>query len=125
MSEGWHGYVLVSGLPPGWTHEQREIAWQALKRLGAQTAKSPAQINHIWQRLDGKALIMEALFDATEITRNCLVDTVAMALNVNPTAVNQRLEYTVFAPGGTWKQSRLAAQAYLFDHQDDWEPDIK
>jgi hypothetical protein len=118
----WHGYILITELPPGWTNEQRTTAFNAMRGMGKQADASPAKINHSRARLDDKALLVEAEFDTAEITRAAVVDMIAVALDVNPVAVDAIIEYAVFANGDTWEASRLVAISYLIANAADWEP---
>jgi hypothetical protein len=117
----WHGYILVSDLPLSWTQTQRRTAWESLRGLGRQIDPQPAKMNHVRERLDGRALIVEAEFDSAEITRDSVAATVANALGTSPATVAARLTVRAFAPGQSWAASRAMAQTYLRDHAVDWE----
>lgn len=117
----WHGYILVSDLPRDWTQAQRRTAWESLRGLGKQIDVQPAKVNHVRERLDGGALIIEAEFDTNEISRDSVAATVANALGTDPATVAARITVRTFAPGQSWAASRLATLAYLRDHAADWE----
>jgi hypothetical protein len=118
----WHGYILVSDLPLRWTQTQRRTAWESLRGLGTQIDVQPARMNHVRERLDGRALIVEADFDTGEITRDSVAATVANAQGTKPATVTARLTVRVFAPGQSWAASRAATQSYLRDRAAAWEP---
>lgn len=121
----WHGYLLIESIPPGWTNDQRQQVWVAMRGIGKQANPSPAKINHSRLRLDDKTMIVEAEFEEVEIAREAIVARIADALSVQPNAVNAVIDYQIFAEGGTWEQSRQAAVAYLIANQEDWEAEIE
>ncbi len=118
----WHGYFLVTDLPPGWTNEQRQQAFGVMRGMGAQSNASPAKINHSRLSLDGTALCVEAEFEDSEIVRAAVVTAIATELGVPESAVEAVLAYTIFVPGGTWQQSRDACHADLIANKAEWEP---
>ena len=117
----WHGYILIDNIPPGWTVEQREIVWGALRGIGNQTGWQPAEITHTRQRLDGKALIVESLFEEAAIEKRAVAMAMGDALGLPWQAINARIDYVIFAEGGTWDESNAEARAYLKAHLDEWE----
>lgn len=120
----WHGYLLITDLPPGWTNEQRQQAFGVARGMGKQSGPSPAKINHSRLSLDGTALIIEAEFTDSEIERDAVVSAIAVELSVPEAAVDAVLDYTIFAEGGTWQESRAACVADLIANSTDWEPEI-
>lgn len=119
----WHGYILVTNLPPGWTQSEREKAWTALRGMGRQDHPIPAHNNHSRLRLDGKALIVEAEFADSEITRAAVVAMVANALGVQVSAVEVKIEYMVFGELKTdWGSSLVACREFIRNNQAEWEP---
>jgi hypothetical protein len=117
----WRGYILISNLPPGWTKSERDRAWDAMRCIGKKEHPQPSHVNHSRLSLDGSALLVEAEFAESEITRAAVVATIAAALNVQPSAVEAKITYTVLADGGTWDESNQAAQAYLAANRAEWE----
>lgn len=117
----WHGYLLIESLPPGWTNEQRQQAWGAMRGMGKQDDPSPAKINHSRLRLDDKAMIVEAEFDEAEIAREAVVAMIADALGVQDNAVDAAIAYQIFAEGQTWEDSRQACVAYLTANTIEWD----
>jgi len=116
----WHGYLLITSLPAGWTNEQRQVAWQAMRGLGDQSNLQPAKTNHSRLRLDDRAMIVEAEFDESEIIREAIVDMLAIALNVNPMAIDAVIDYQIFAESEAWEQSRQAVVNYLITNAVAW-----
>jgi hypothetical protein len=99
------------------------MAWGALKGIGRQLSDQPAEMNHTRERLDQRALLIEALFEETEITREAIVATMADAVGLPEAAVDAVISYLIFAEGGTWAESNAAARQYLIDNAEDWEPE--
>lgn len=120
----WHGYILISHIPPGWTVEQRDQAWGVMRGLGSQSNSNPAKINHSRLSLDNDALIIEAEFSETEITVNAVANAIGAALGINPAAAKNATEYTVFAEGESWENSREAAALYIAANYADWDTTI-
>ena len=113
-------YVLIENLPPGWTNEERLTAWATLRKTGRQQHPKPSHINHSRLSLDGKKILMEADFEDSELTRDYIVNVIAVALKVNPTAVDARIKVVVF-PGNTWYERGDAARQYLAANSAAWE----
>ena len=62
----WHGYFGIENL--GLNAEQRAVIVEELRRLGPESDRQPARLNHWRTRLDGEAVIYEALWDEETIT---------------------------------------------------------
>ncbi len=118
----WRGYLLITELPPGWTNEERQVAFAAVRTMGKQDGPDPCRINHSRLSLDGRAMLVEAEFAEGEITREAVVDLIAAALGVNREAVDARIDYLVFAGfGSSWSESHDQVLAYLASNLADWE----
>ena len=117
----WHGYILISNLPPGWTNEQRHAAWNGMRRIGRQSSPISAWINHTRESLDGRELLVEAEFEEMEITREAIVAVIANEAGIAEAAVDAIIDYEVFAEGGTWDESQQAAEAYIDADRAAWE----
>lgn len=122
MTDRQHLYLLISDVPPGWSREDRDIAYAALGTKGRQAHHNPARLTHSRKSLNGSKIIVEGDFSADELTRESVVATMAQALQVNPVAVNAKVAYQVLGgAGASYEQSHAAALAYLADHAAEWE----
>lgn len=63
-------------------------------------------------KVNGTGLIMESEFDDVP-TKSDVIALVAEALGVNPVAVDAKIDFTIFAPGGTHEESRVACQVWM------------
>lgn len=117
----WHGYTLQNNLPPGLTDPQQHQAWQAVLAIGLHTQPMPHNNTHARLQLDAGGLILEALFEPHELHRPYLVQLIATAIGLPYDPIDALLTYAVFAPGGTWQQSRQACLAYIRAHRPHWE----
>jgi hypothetical protein len=121
---GWHGYVLVSGIPPGWTNEQRLAAFAALHGLGAQDDPQPAKNNHYRISLDQTEIIYEAEFDEAEITFDNICQVIADILSLPVAAIKAVVEVGWFGDiGSAWETSRAAARNYIIENNENWDSD--
>ena len=118
----WHGYILVTELPPGWTNEQRLEIHNAMGALGKQSGANPAEINHSRVSLNGREMFFEALFADAEITHEAVITTIAAALGLPYAAVNAILEYEIAGgEGATREQSRVSILAHMTANLANWE----
>jgi hypothetical protein len=118
----WHGYVLQNGLPGGLTDVKKHGAWDAVRKIGIHKSPMPHRNTHGRMQLDFNGYINEAVFEPYELERDYVVEQVADEINVSKQAVENKLIYIVFAPGGTWDESRIACHKYMKEHYKDWEP---
>jgi len=117
-----HIYIHVKNLPPGWTNDQRNTAWDAMRATGKQSGTQPAEVTHTRVSLDNAEIILESLFEDDEITREAVVATMAAALGVQPNAVDAIIEYQVLGgEDATWDESRRATLTFLAANKTDWE----
>lgn len=121
----FRGYLLIEGLPPGFTATDRRQAWDALHRIGKQDTPDPHRNNHIRLRPDSLAQIVEAEFDDSEITRSAIVAVIAQAVGLPEAAINATLDYTIFAEGQEWEQSRLDCLVFLKTNQAAWDAPLE
>jgi hypothetical protein len=112
----WH----ISEIPLGWTNSQRHNAQEAMKsQLGVQSTVQPAfkatyrpitPVRYITDEETGVKSIddsppptaTEWLFsgDLTGVTRAAVVDVIAVALNVNPIAVDAKIHIDEYDQDG-------------------------
>ncbi len=118
----WHGYLLVTDFPNGWSNQELLDAKNALRGIGKQSDPQPAKINHTRERLDGLAIIIETEFDENEITRDAIIQLIADALNKPPGPIDGILHYEIFGEGLLWNESGNETRTYLKAHQNEWEP---
>ncbi len=139
----WHGYFAVEDL--NLNVNQRQMLIEQLKKLGPAEHPSPAMRNHWRVRLDGNAVIFEALFNNNVLTVDSFRDRLAALFNVDSDTVDSRLQnvtfknrptpIATFSWGGTdylrfalfggvdaaWKDSGDECRGYLVTNQDEWE----
>lgn len=140
----WHGYILIEDL--AMTAPQRTTLWAELQALGiAPTSPQPAQRNHWRIRLDGDAILFEALFDDTNFTIANLKARLASIFSVDVGDISHVLNSTTYDTiptpdvefsylatprvgmwlfgdlSATWEQSRLEVLAFLATNSAAWE----
>jgi hypothetical protein len=117
----FHGYCLLSEAPLGWSVAQRDNAKSALKRgIGRQSG--PAHlITHGRANLNNTAWMYESSYTEEELTKEYQAAVLADELGLTYEAVFAKIEFTIFAEGGTWEQSRDAANQYIADNRAEWE----
>jgi hypothetical protein len=147
----WHGYFGIENL--GLNATQRGTLVDALRALGPASAEGlkPSVLNHRRTRLDGEAVIFEALFDENDITVDAFKGRLGSVFGVAPATIDHavtrvtwhHLESAVvtFSRSGvsylrvvffgykgarwpSWKESRLEALAYLAANAVAWEEPI-
>jgi hypothetical protein len=70
----------------------------------------------------GTEWIIEGDFTAAELEKSYWVDVIAEELDVNPTAVNAKINYEILGgEDATYEESRQAAMAYIKDNNWDGE----
>jgi hypothetical protein len=138
----WHGYFGMENLSLNVSRKAALVA--ALKALGPGEDAQPARLNHWRVRLDGEAVIFEALFNTDHLTVAAFKNRLGVIFGVDP----EDIEHTVyqadvgavvaFSYGGTaylrvvffgydganwpdWETSREAAQAYIAAYLGYWE----
>jgi hypothetical protein len=142
----WHGYFGIENL--GLNPAQRDLLVDALRLLGPASDSHPARLNHRRARLDGQAVIFEALFDENDLTVDAFKVRLGSIFGVAPATIDHavtrvtwhHLESAVvtFSRSGasylrvvffgyngarwpSWKESRLEALAYLAANAAAWE----
>lgn len=134
-----HHYIGIENLALNAT--QRATLIDALKALGPASDPQPARLNHWRTRLDGRAIILEALFDEDNLTVAKFKDRLAAIFGVDPASVGDVSASTAYGPavtfsrGGTdyirfllfggagaaWRESGDACRAYLAANAAEWE----
>lgn len=139
----WHGYIGIENLALNVT--QRTTLITALKALGPASNRQPAKLCHWRTRLDGEAIILEALFDEDNLTIAKFKDRLASIFGVaagdighatvqrsfaggtTPVvtfsyAGTDRLRFALFGGvGAAWQESGDECRGYLALNVDDWE----
>ena len=139
----WHGYFAVEDL--NLNDNQRKTLVDRLKKLGPVNDPRPSRRNHWRVRLDGKAVIFEALFNDSVLTVDSFRDRLAELFGVDPVTIDSQLQnvtfknrptpIATFSRGGTdylrfaafggvnaaWTQSGDECRAYLAANKDEWE----
>jgi hypothetical protein len=120
----WHGYCLLSEAPLGWDNSQRDNAKAALKsNIGRQSG--PAHlITHGRANLNNTAWMYESSYTEQELTKEYQAQVLADELGLTYAAVFAKIQFTIFAEGGTWEQSRDAANQYIADNRAEWEEEV-
>lgn len=117
----------------------------ALQQLGPIQAANPAHRNHWRVRLDGNAVLFEALFDDDDLTVASVKGYLASIFNIQASSISHTLTTPTFAarptpvatfryngtdylrvavfggPTATWAQSREETLAYLAANAAAWE----
>ncbi len=136
----WQGYFYVEVL--SLTTQQKQTLVDALKLLGLRNQdEHPDERNHWRVRLDGNAVIFEAVFDSDHLTVAALRQRLADLFNVSVSSIvpttssNQygdivvlkynnidRLRVGIFGGrAGTYQQSHAAARLFLIDFKTAWD----
>lgn len=139
----WHGYLGIENL--ALTDPQKAQLVDALKSLGPQSNPQPCMLNHWRIRLDGNAVIFEALWDEDTISIQAVkvflanifdVDTAlithisnnqSFAGSITPVVTfsyqsTDRLVMALF--GGiiaSWQESGDECRGYLALYSNEWE----
>ncbi|NIN36643.1 MAG: hypothetical protein GTO60_16730 [Gammaproteobacteria bacterium] len=118
----WNGYILISEVPPGWTVEQRQNAYRAMREQGNQDNRQPNLKTHGRPNLAGTAWIVEGVFTDAEQVRSYWVQTIADELGVTYAAVDAKLQ-VVFCGGMgcSWDDSHEDVLQYLDDNKSEWD----
>lgn len=123
----WHGYVLIEINPAvadALTEADRGKIWVAVRRLITQILKDSKEfplfaLGHPRWQLDKRAVILEGNWDTG--AKADFVRELAAELGRTPTAINNALTMTRFAPGETWAESRDECEAYILANAAEWE----
>lgn len=135
-----HCYIGTENLNLNAT--QRDTLIAALKALGPASDPQPARLNHWRIRLDGEAVIFEALFNTDNISVQAFKNRLANIFSVDPDTVDDATQQTAYGPavtfsrggtdylrfllfggaGATWQESGDACRAYLIANAAEWEP---
>lgn len=134
-----HCYISIENLALNAT--QRTTLIDALKALGPASDSQPARLNHWRTRLDGEAIILEALFDEDNLTIAAFKQRLAAIFGVDPASIGDVSASTAYGPavtfsrggtdylrfllfggdGATWQESGDACRAYLAANSAEWE----
>ena len=142
MSE-WQGYFYVENL--GLSAQQKQTLIDVLKVWGLRNQDlSPKKRNHWRVRLDGEAVIFEAVFEVDNITvlwfRTKLAEIFSVPVaNITATTTNtdygpvstfkfltvNKLRMGIFAGlSSTWSESRLAVLNFIADNRSAWDTSL-
>ena len=142
MSE-WQGYFYVENL--GLSAQQKQTLVDVLKVWGLRNQDlSPKKRNHWRVRLDGEAVIFEAVFEVDNITvlwfRTKLAEIFSVPVaNITATTTNtdygpvstfkfltvNKLRMGIFAGlSSTWAESRLAVLNFIADNRSAWDTSL-
>ncbi len=110
------------------------------KQRGSNNSPQPAERNHQRPRLDGEAIIFEALFNEQAVNEDAVEGQLTSILQIPPPRIDRTIEengdkvvtyqvdgvdslvHTILAgEGAGWGESRLAAHAYLALNRSEWE----
>lgn len=116
----WHGFCLLSEAPIGWNAVQRAKAKQRLRGIGRQNGARHL-ITHGRTNLAGTAWQNESSYTEEELTKEYQCQELADALQLPYSAVFAKVNFTIFAEGGTLAESLAAAIQYIADNRDKWE----
>ena len=113
---------------------------QRFQQRGSTTSSQPAERNHQRLRLDGQAIIFEALFNENAVNEMAVEGILASITKVPPPRIDYTivengdkvvtydidgvpsLVHTVMAnEGATWNESRAAILSYLSANKLEWE----
>ena len=145
QSGGWCGYALIENLP---LLDNQLEALAAITPARSASARPNELFQYRWS-LDHTKVIVEGCFQ-TYPTRDIVVSLLASRVNVNVKAildqrgadafnglllrggvtqgdlnrayVEEQLQLSLFAPGGTHDESAAAVRAYLQTNAKEWEP---
>lgn len=95
----WQGYFGIENL--GLSGAQRATLIDALKALGPAADPQPARRCHWRTRLDGEAVILEALFDGDELTVARFKERLAAIFGVAVVGIGHAVQQRTFAGGVT------------------------
>lgn len=139
----WHGYFAVENL--NLSASQRATLVGVLRQLGPASHPQPCMRNHRRVRLDGEAVIFEALFNEDDLTVAWFKQRLGAIFDVDPETIDHDLSNVTFVarqtpvvvfsrsgtdylrmalfggPGTTWEQSRIEAIGYLAANRAEWE----
>lgn len=139
----WHGYIGIENL--ALNQAQRQTLVDALKTLGPASDPQPARLCHWRTRLDGEAIILEALFSEDNLTITKFKQRLGNIFGIDPTTIyhgtivmsfaggitpvvtfsRNNTDYLCFALFGgqdaAWMTSGDECRGYLAINRDDWE----
>ena len=122
----WHGYLalkitktaqLSSGLVSNLVEGTLKTAIARIARLSGDWPPYILQLGPI--KIDLTEIIIEAKFDYVP-TEALIEGLIADKLGVSADKVANLIAVTVFAPGGTWEESRAACAAYIAQDPVGW-----
>ena len=116
----WHGFCLLSEAPTGWNAVQRAKAKQRLLGIGRQSGPRHL-ITHGRTNLAGTAWQNESSYTETELTKEYQCQELADELGLPYAAVFAKVNFMIYAEGGTLTQSLAAANQDIADNRDKWE----
>lgn len=139
----WHGYFGLENL--NLNSGQRQTLISELRTLGPASDSQPARLNHWRTRLDGEAVIFEALFSESNLTVAKFKQQMADIFSVDPAMISHstinisfdggntpvvtftrsgtdQIRVALFGDvGATWQQSGNECRGYLKANQAEWE----
>jgi len=139
----YQGYYAIEDL--NLNASQRQTLVEALRKLGPASDPQPARLCHWRTRLDGQAAIFEAAFNENNLTVEAFKRRLGTIFGVSWVTIGHSTQSVTFdslptpvvtfsrtgtdylrmalfgGPAASWEESRLECQAYLKDHQDEWE----
>jgi 2-hydroxychromene-2-carboxylate isomerase len=118
----WHGYVLLKLKPAlPLTTAQKTKVRDTVRAMAVREDSLPHRMFQARLSLDGMQAIYEAVWDREQVTPGAVVNAVAGALGLSSSLLAANVEYSLFADGGTWEESREAAVAFLIENAKAWE----
>jgi hypothetical protein len=121
----WHGYVLLK-LKPGLTltTAQKSTVRDTVRALAVREDRLPNRMFQARLSLDGTEAIYEAVWDREKVSPSAVIKAVAGALGVSAGFLAANVEYSLFADGGSWEESRQAALKFLIENIKAWEAEL-
>jgi len=117
----WHGYIHYSEIGDG-LGDDRTLAGLYFRGMGAQNTRNPQYNNHARANNAGDELIVEALYQDNELTRDAVYGGLAAALGISQARAEAIVLAQLLGGGGaTWEQSRQAAMAVIAADVRAWE----
>ena len=132
----WHGYFGIENI--NLNAEQRQTLVTSLQTLGPTSHNQPCMLNHWRTRLDGEAVLFEALFDEDVLTVQAFKNYLTAIFGadaIDHVTAGTTTPVVTFSKGGvdylrvalfggvgaTWDESHDEVLAYLATNQVEWE----
>jgi hypothetical protein len=118
----WHGYVLLKLKPAlPLTTAQKSTVRDTVRGLAVREERLPQRMFQARLSLDGSQAIYEAVWDREKVTPGAVMNAVASALGIASGMLAGSVEYSLFADGGFWEESRRAVVKFLTENAKAWE----